>query len=125
MLFNMIPGNAVQIVSGSVTTSSQGLATINCGFRPDLVIFYISAFTSDGYSYENVIALSINESKQNSGVNLNSMTWADSAWNIIECWPESITDTGITCTFYAYDPSWNGGYVSRQTYSWTAIKYTA
>lgn len=124
MLFNMMGGSAVQTASGSVTTSTRGVATVNCGFRPDLVVFRISTFTSDGDSYENMIALPIAQSQQDNGLSLNNLTWANANWNFVECWPTSITDTGITCTFYGYDASFNGGYASRQTYEWVAVKYT-
>lgn len=118
-------GVNVQKASGRVTTSTKGLATINCGFKPDLVVFFVSTYTSSGDLYENVIVLPIAESKQNSGAALNNIAWASSSGNLIECWPENITSTGISCTFYGYDSSWNEGYASRQTYSWTAVKYTA
>lgn len=125
MLFNATGGTAVQVVSGSVTTSRTGTATVDCGFRPDLVVFYVSQFTSDGSLYENVLCLPIAESKTQNGAGLNNLTWESSTFeNIIEVWPDSITDTGVNVTFYRY-ASGSAAAVSRKTYQWTAVKYTA
>lgn len=117
-------GVNVQVKTGSITTSSSGTATVNCGFRPDLLVFHIANFNADGESYESVIALPIAASKSSSGKNLDNCAVENSSFaSFIECWPESITNTGVSVGFYRYSSS--PGYVSRKTYNWTAIKYTA
>lgn len=125
MIHSMVGGGGadVQIKTGSITTSTSGTATVNCGFRPDLLVFHIANFSADGESYESVIALPIAASKSSSGKNLDNCAVENSSFaSFIECWPESITNTGVSVCFYRYSSS--PGYVSRKTYSWTAIKYT-
>lgn len=118
-------GVNVQIKTGSITTSNSGTATVNCGFKPDLLVFHIATFTADGETYESVISLPFAASKRtDGGANMDNSAVEDSSFtSFIECWPESITNTGVSVGFYRYSSS--PGYVSRKTYNWTAIKYTA
>lgn len=117
-------GAEVKTATGSITTSSSGTATVNCGFKPDLVIFHIANFTTDGESYESVIALPFEASKSSNGNNMFNCAAENSTFSsFIACWPESITNTGVSVGFYRYSSS--PGYVSNKTYNWTAIKYTA
>lgn len=117
-------GVDVKTASGSFTTSTKGVATINCGFKPDLIVIYITTMTSDGTKYENTIGMPIKERKYTSGYTLNNLVWYD-ADNLIEVELTSLTNTGATLLVAGYDSSWNYGYASRKTYSWKAVKYTA
>lgn len=116
-------GVAVQTASGSVTTSSRGVATITCGFQPDLIVLYVSTTTIDGEKYENNLALAIAERQYVSGYTLNNLTWYDDE-NLMEVELTSLQSTGATLLVAAYDASWNYGYASRRTFTWKAIKYT-
>ncbi|MDD6142755.1 MAG: hypothetical protein PUD16_04560 [bacterium] len=128
MILSMVGGGGgvdVQVKTGSITTGTDGKATVSCGFKPDLVVFFISNFTDDGERYENVVCLPIAESKQSNGAYLSTAAYADNTMvAYIDCWVESITSTGVKVGFYKNAQS-GAGYVSRKTYNWTAVKYTA
>lgn len=123
---NAIPSNyvAVQTASGSFTTSTSGVATINCGFKPDLIVIYVTTMTSDGTKYENTIGMPIKERKYTSGYTLNNLVWYD-ADNLVEVELTSVSNTGATLLVAGYNSSWAYGVASRVTYSWKAVKYTA
>lgn len=125
MIMNMAGGGgSVQVATGTITTSNSGTATVNCGFRPDLVVFHIATFTSEGERYESVIALPIAASKQNNGADLDNCAVENNTFtSFIQCWIDRITNTGVSVGFYRWSSS--PGRVSGKTYSWTAIKYTA
>ena len=125
MIQSMVCGGGadVQIATGSITTSNSGTATVNCGFRPDLVVFFVANFTSDGETYESVISLPIAASKKSNGAYLDNCAVENSSFaSFIQCWIDSITNTGVSVGFYRYSSS--PGYVTKKTYNWTAIKYT-
>ena len=122
---SMSGGVEVQVATGRITTSSSGTATVSCGFRPDLVVFHIATFASQGENYECVICFPIGASKNNNGANLDSCSWeSGSSTDMIEGWIDSITNTGVSVGFYKWGTSSNG-YLSRKTLQWTAVKYTA
>lgn len=116
-------GVQVQTASGSFTTTSKGVGTINCDFQPDLIVIYITTMTSDGTNYENNLSLAIAERKQTS-YTLNNLVWYDSD-NLMEVELTSLSGSGATLLLAGYDASWNYGYASRKTFSWKAVKYTA
>ena len=118
-------GVEVRTATGSVRTNNRGQATISCGFRPDLVVFHISQFTSGGEPYENVICFPIAESRKNNGTVLDSMAWNSSLFDMVEGFIESISNTGVTAAFYRYTQTAEATAVSGRTYDWTAVKYTA
>ena len=117
-------GVEVQTASGSFTTTTKGVGTINCGFQPDLIVLYVSTTTVDGVRYENNLSLAIAERKQTSGHTLNNLSWYDDA-NLMEVELTSLSGSGATLLLAGYDASWNYGYASRRTFSWKAVKYTA
>lgn len=121
-------GVNVQVKTGSSTTNSSGNLTVNCGFKPDLVVFHTTTFTESGETYECVISFPFNASKTNNGADLSSLAWAGATAGegyVVEGWVNSITSTGGSFGFYGYSGSWDGAYIKNQTYNWTAVKYTA
>ena len=121
-------GVNVQVVTGSSTTNSSGNLTVNCGFKPDLVVFHCTTFTESSETYECVISFPINASKTNNGADLSSLAWAGATGGdgyVVEGWVNSITSTGGSFGFYGYTGSWGGSYTKNQTYNLTAVKYTA
>jgi len=108
-------GVTVQKNSGSFTTGTNGSATVNCGFRPDMV--YIKGDTDDGYNNSQAMAF---DAESRTG-NLNTAMWAsDGAVDIV--WTRSSTGFSVTVTLYDWD--WNGTAASRKTYNYVAVKYT-
>lgn len=117
-------GVTVQTASGSFTTTTKGVGTINCGFQPDLIVLYVSTTTDDGVQYENNLSLAIAERKQTSGHTLNNLTWYDDE-HLMEVELTSLSSSGATLLLGGYDASWRYGYASRTTFRWKAVKYTA
>lgn len=114
-------GVTVQKKTGTFTSKS-GRVTVNCGFKPDLVIVYIGqAYDSDEGYYESNLTVCFAEKK------LNLSTMASMAFDAdknLECMWVSQTDTGFTITSGAYDASmdWDDKY--NVEYNYTAVKYT-
>lgn len=116
-------GVNVQKQSGTVTTNSSGGATINCGFKPDMVLVRIATYTESPYNYDSNLAFVFKEKTTGSSYYLANMAWKDSTTLITGT--ATVSDTGCTLNLYEYDTSWNGNYFPNETLSWVAIKYTA
>lgn len=122
MIKSMVCGGGgieVQTTSGSVTTSNSGTATINCGFRPDLVVIYMGS----GGGYETVAAFPIKERKTSS--TLNTVSWnGSSSEDIVDFDMTGVSDTGCSLRATVYGASGSTGSLSRRSLSWRAVKYT-
>lgn len=111
-------GVTVQSFDGSFTTSNSGGGTVNCGFKPDLVVLY----TATGNGYECVAALPISERKTNS--TLSTVGRGSGDYDFIYVELKSVTTTGCTVAMALYNESSYGSAYARKTVSYRAIKYT-
>lgn len=121
MIKSMVCGGGVdvQTYNGSFTTSSNGTASINCGFKPDLLVFY----TANGNGYECVGALPIKERKTSRTLNTVAWSPADDA-SFIDFDLTGLSDTGATVRVSLYSLASNGDPYERKTISYRAVKYS-
>lgn len=122
---NSIPnGVTVQRKSGTFTTNSSGNATVNCGFKPDLV--YISLGESeDGYLYSASAAFA--EETRSGTVNITM--WAISEVSGTSTRSEDMYVSQTTNGFsvlvtYKDFIDFSNGNTSSKTFNYTAVKYT-
>lgn len=116
-------GVTVQKQSGTVTTNSNGAATISCGFKPDVVLVRIATYTEDNYNYDSNLAFVFKEKTSGDTYYLTNMAWKDSTTLVTAT--ATVSNTGCSLNLYEYNSSWTGSYFSNETLSWVAIKYTA
>lgn len=124
MIFNMAGGGGVEVkrATGTVRTGSNGVATISCGFKPDVVVLRIGTYSEEGYNYDCNLVYAFNEKTTGSSYYLTNMTWVNSTTIITST--ATVNSTGCSLNMYQYDTSWNGSAVANKNYSWVAIKYT-
>lgn len=114
-------GVTVRRATGTFKTNSSGVATVNCGFQPDVVI--IPGFTnSSAGSYEGQIVVDFAEKSRADKKGLYS-TVMDSSNQIITGYFTQASN-GFSITMSAYDMTFSGGYHTNASYSYIAIKYT-
>lgn len=111
-------GIEVKTASGSVTTSSSGKATINVGFKPDLLVLKVG--TVNGYECNLTLALTEKWTTKP----IDAVSWYGEDY-LYECYVSSIGATSTVVYVDGYDSSWNSGAASRITFQWKAVKYTA
>lgn len=111
-------GVTVQTKNGTATSNSSGVLTLNCGFKPDLVVLYFGVYESN---FETFITLPIKEQKQTGKYPLGIAMGAD---GIIEGWVTSATSSTTKISLYLYDWSWAGSYYANQSISYRAVKYS-
>ena len=115
-----IPGNykQVQTTSGSFTTDRNGNATVNLGFRPDVVRFAIN-HTWNGYSFETAADFT--------SANTNKIICADLYDDdsiFVALYVLDRTDTGFTIAAEYRDYSLNEKTLKNKTITYSAVKYT-
>lgn len=104
----------VQREIGTFITDSNGDATVNCGFQPD-VVYLLGENGAGLYSQAIVFAEELRD-----GIPVTVM-WASDG--LIEThWTQ--TQTGFTTHIEYQDWSFNATYYSEETISYVAIKYT-
>lgn len=120
MIVGMVGGGGVEVkkYDGSFTTSANGVGSISCGFKPDLIVLYIAT----GNGYELVASLPVSEQK--TGYTLDSVSWGTSSYTFIDVQLASVTSTGATVRMYVYSADSSGDAYSRKTVSYRAVKYT-
>lgn len=121
MIKSMVCGGGadVQTYDGSFTTSSSGSGSINCGFKPDLLVFY----TVNTNGYECVGALPIKERKTSRTLNTVAWSPADDT-SFIDFDLTGVSDTGASVRVSLYSQSSNGDAYARKTISYRAVKYS-
>lgn len=124
MIFNMAGGGGVEVkrATGTARTNSSGVLTINCGFKPDLVLVRIANYTEGGYNYDSNLAFVFSEKTTGSSYYLANMAWKSSTTMVSAT--ATVSNTGCTVNMGQYDTSWNSSAFSNQNCSWVAIKYT-
>lgn len=111
-------GVIVQRASGSFTTNTSGKATINCGFKPDLVAIdfgnanncvAVQAFAIGEYDYSGYDGYEVSIWDDSEDINLTTVV---------------PTATGFTVEMRQYDMSGSKTILKNKTYNYTAVKYT-
>lgn len=119
MIKSMVCGGGIEVLtaSGSTTTSSGGKATINCGFKPDLLVLKVGTING----YECNLALALTEKWTTKPI--DAVSWYGEEY-FLEAYIDSIGSTSVTLYVEGYDSSWNCGAASNVTFQWKAVKYT-
>lgn len=111
-------GVTVQRASGTFTTNTSGKATVNCGFKPDLVAIdfghsnncvAVQAFAIGEYDYSGYDGYEVS-------------VWDDS--NDINLTTAVPTATGFTVEMRKYDMSSSKTILENEKFSYIAVKYT-
>lgn len=114
-------GTTVQRKSGSFTTDSNGAATVNCGFRPDVLL--ITGLYDSNYKCEYHAACVFPEQK-NSSYDLTMAATTTNFPDGIEFYPERTTN-GFTIEVWGNNVLLGDWYeMADMTFSYVAIKYT-
>ena len=109
---------AVQRKTGTVTTDINGLAEINCGFMPDIVVF--TDFFYQNYGYECQAAIAFSEKKNDYHLFASAVSDAFLVGINFEAWQTS-NGFGV----WTFTMSESGVYpVNNLTFPYVAIKYT-
>lgn len=116
-----IAGTAqVQRYAGTFTTDNNGEATVDCGFKPD-VVFMLNDKAPVSNSRVDSMSMVFNEGFDSSKNNFTMI--ATSVGPLAASWT-AWTSTGFTVSMLQYDFNWNKSNLSNQTISYVAIKYT-
>lgn len=113
-------GVEVQTKSGSFTTNSSGAASVNLGFKPD-VVFITQNQSKDGYRYDAAMDFTA----------ANIDTAALALWTTDDpyhVWSVNLsrTSNGFSILgIYGFKADWGGAYASGKTFQYKAVKYTA
>lgn len=110
----------VQRYEGTFTTDSDGNATVNCGFKPDIV-FMLNDKAPVSNSRADSMSMVFNEGFDGSKNNFTLI--ATSVGPLAASWT-AWTSTGFSVSLEQYDFNWNKSKLSNQTISYVAIKYT-
>lgn len=110
-------GVEVQIASGSFTTDTNGEATINCGFKPDLAVMLVPEVNEDGDHYHPTFAFSV--------LNEEYVVQCSEAAEYIMYLLAVRTETGFYVGANRFSFDWEEiGPPSKKTFQYVAVKYT-
>lgn len=111
-------GVTVQRKNGSFTTGTNGSATVNCGFKPDIVYIKGEQTSHHGASVSNSNAMCFAEDTRSNRCTtmFGASTITEFTWNT--------TSNGFTVSLYATDLDFDSQSVSNKTFNYVAIKYT-
>lgn len=117
-------GVTVQRKTGTFKTNSSGNATVNCGFKPDLV--YISLGESEDGNLYSASAAFAEETRSGT---LNITMWAISKVSGTSTRSEDMYISRTTNGFsiqvsYKEMTDLSGGNTASKTFNYTAVKYT-
>ena len=114
-------GTDVERKSGSFTTSASGTATVQTGFKPDLLVFKLASYSDGGYQLNPVIALPFAEDSRNS---LLAGAWETTSGGHVVFYNCSATANGFS--FSGYIRGSDGVFYPIESYhiTYTAVKYT-
>lgn len=105
---------------GTFTTNSNGTATVNCGFQPDVVYIQGSQNYDDYHGQMNSASVTVAFDVENRENPLTALPEADGVYQML--WAKTNTGFAIEMIKFAFD--WSAT-VPRETFSFVAIKYTA
>lgn len=113
-------GVTVQRTSGSVVTDGDGKATVNCGFKPDLVYLHLNEGKDDEiYS----TAAAFNEEQRTGRMNLIFWSYSNGSMYVEDMYIEQ-TDSGFSFELEWNSADWASGAESNMTVYYAAVKYT-
>ena len=117
-------GIDVKTSSGTLTTNSSGTATVNCGFKPDLVVITGLTYTygSEVYEYQLSFCFPLKTGGNNAICTAGGYTNTYS--NGIDA-EFTQTSNGFSVLLTKYSGSGAGSNITNTTFNYTAIKYTA
>lgn len=123
MIFNMAggaSGTEIKEFSGSFRTNSSGAATINCGFKPDIIYIHKNE-KDDQYLYSAAIAFA---EENRSGTPNTALFSTSSTYYLYDIHGTASTN-GATIYVYGLKYSdYSEVVISNTTFYYTAIKYT-
>lgn len=112
-------GVEVRTASGTFKTSNKGVATVTCGFQPDVVSITLNE-TYDGEA--DAVAIPFLEY---SGKKITVAMWTTSSSGYLYDFSVSSTTTGFSVTSVTiWDGDWNESTVKNKSFSYTAYKFT-
>ena len=118
---NIPTGTPVRTYSGSFTTDANGEATINCGFKPDLV--YIEGYDIPESRYFFTIPLFLHSGAAGEYiVGTGVLTDNDNQYAEVGSAPRT---NGFFIGLYRIGWNWNYLHLANYTMNYTAIKWTA
>ena len=111
-------GVTVQSKAGSFTTGYNGSATVNCGFKPDIVYIKGEQTNYNGTYFSNSTAMCFAEDSRSNRctVMFGASTINEISWDA--------TSNGFTVALYVFDFDWESQSASNKTFNYVAIKYT-
>lgn len=105
---------------GTFTVDSNGAATVNCGFQPDVVYVRGDTLNADGQVISYSAAIVFTEETEGNRTNLGTyFTYEDE----VHCLIWSKTNTGFSVDAVVFNWDWSVK-LKKTTYSYAAIKYT-
>ena len=117
---NSIPeGVTVQRKSGTFTTDSNGAATVNCGWQPDVVYIKGSQSYDENDGHNNSFSTAIVFAEETRSYPVTAMGKADGVYDML--WEKS--NTGFRVMMYKFSFDWNATR-PKETFNYVAIKYT-
>lgn len=112
-------GATVQKTTGTFNTGNDGTASVNCGFKPDIVYIYNGNYSNDGHTIALVYEFNVTGKTK-----LNSMMWENGSQDAM---PIEIgitqTSNGFNVIAGKWGENWNSTYY-RGSFSYIAAKYT-
>lgn len=103
---------------GTFTTDSNGVATVNCGFQPDVVYVKGVQDTDGDGTVSNSAAIVFSEENRKGPL---TVMWAVSGLHEF-LWTK--TSTGFSVDIMAMDYDFNETLLKNATFNYVAIKYT-
>lgn len=115
-------GVTVQRAIGTFTTDSNGDATVNCGFQPDVVTIPVGLQAVDGVYYE--LMASIDFSSATTDEEKKELcSWAtDDTGLLVFVIKRKQIGFEISCA--TYDWSWKNSAIKNRSFDFVAIKFT-
>lgn len=115
-------GVTVQRKTGSFTTDASGNATVNCGFKPDLVVLTDLSFTLyGGQTCETQMVAAFSEQKTSKS--LFPATFDHYSWLLNGVFLRTTTGFSVT-SLVSLATDFSQKKVSGRTFNYVAIKYT-
>lgn len=121
---NIQKGITVQEASGTAQSDGSGILTINCGFRPDMLILYGEPYYDgeDGATYCPAIGLPLADLEVTADTMIESMM--PLGGNLIAVYPYEVTSNGVTSAMWWMNFETGYTQASNVSINYKALKYT-